>query len=1529
MYNRENHFTRYKQDKGRIKHAEPGDEQTSMGFIQTNFNEENGQEILKAGKPDSCGNSIHQHQDGTTYSNHPITSKESPESIVSKHADSQTNKYQTLQNNEIKKLAEQTSSSLSAYLQRHNSVKAQTPATIHREQTHSPELPQNVVPSASKCINKSQWPNNSRGTDSDSSSVFSDRSPRELCSLACPPGNSTEGVSKSTLTDATKLIRGKCYIRLRSGDNNAGLPYAALLNVNDTRWKLHGDTRLLTIGSGYVAEVTIERIAELDNATDFDMGKDILIQNLKVVEVWRDELQGVMSGIIKVIKEELGELGSKCATDSSSARCLLEIRKICKYFKQTNFFKELRESKFVESSRLQRAFSEFDETSTKLRRRNLFQSVDSSETERNIMKDCLENIFEKHKQNLMDVCSSAMKPSLTNLKLHQFMQLRKSDKRLFMELEGVLSESVLSSIRSNFFRKITDREAPDYCQSLPVVSNIYLYICKSLSQVARCVEMEFSLMTAVEYKQNKWEMVDIENSKIDTLVKRSFASQLRMLIEFANHFEPGQSTLREKFVYKFQLNMFEDVYFDQCEQHLWLYLADSTMMDILLGKRERIADYETVLKPFINFMTSKNLPTASHECLRMVTHNMLDLVAQMEKLELHRACFISKPFLNEHLEINHYKDATDVLIQFCSRFDDLQQILSRKLEGDYCKPFRDDLRQKILSVVSNILNKQVHLEDIISFFRSFNELLLDLSHLPFVWFAQIQNEKLRFVLTKNQIIKWAYSKVDCTKRACYQVEYGMFDRFVEACGPYGIPKFNLVEIIKALLDTIGELAKKKQWNSNDVLTEKDQLDATTELVDAVRVSLPYLQEQPNYFNFEQFYKERVENFEKIVKRSHSSKNFSLRIGLIVESYWYLRFNDPVENEEALQTFCQKNKHFNAEHLKTDFELYNKQFEEILFILSKFDNAAKIELIVKRILDENNCAKIPHLLAVVGALWSIRINEAVCSSGVDLKPHAQQVLSALALLGVDQNLAENHLATLGSGQGKTTILGMIAAVKAVLGYKVVIICQNENYANRERTKTHLLYRSLSVDSKITYKTLEKMALYMTQNYTRNYEQHIGSCIGIVLAKDSIIEDSNDTSKTVLLIDEFDRFFVDTLHENLFHHWYPLVVPGLGQVQQRIWRLVQENTHDVEQRVYSFIRESEDTEIVQLRSLIHQQKSYKLLDVDSDPSAVQYTNAKLFSIHFKLMIKAAEYVHDHSIGENQTICQTGEATEYINTFVYFEQRGENFTQHFNGSDNFGYLKLKVLSLSYGKLLQNYPFILGVAGLHTEFDPYENKILEQQFGISHTTVMPSICGQSSLELDKHRKLECHADVNEWQKAIIDQIITLVSANRSVVVFFQNEAEIAQFRKCFQFQLDNFNGLAPTQDKYFIDTVLPSRTAYLLTREMITVVDFRCAMSVQSNGGVHVIQTFFGLDDKEESLIQERMTRTGIPGTYELIVCRSHLMALQLISKDVGSLDYRTLDKARKRLAELRVAVRVEQWEQSNAAHQKSVDFWMNIDV
>lgn len=129
-------------------------------------------------------------------------------------------------------------------------------------------------------------------------------------------------------------------------------------------------------------------------------------------------------------------------------------------------------------------------------------------------------------------------------------------------------------------------------------------------------------------------------------------------------------------------------------------------------------------------------------------------------------------------------------------------------------------------------------------------------------------------------------------------------------------------------------------------------------------------------------------------------------------------------------------------------------------------------------------KIPDLLAGIFAYYTVSKcgdsfnslgegegpnQESISAKEILITPHNIQILTILTLLGCADSPTKlkNHLMQIGTGEGKSIILGALATIFGILNFPVRCVCYSEYLSTRDYNDFKDIFIAFKCDSKITY------------------------------------------------------------------------------------------------------------------------------------------------------------------------------------------------------------------------------------------------------------------------------------------------------------------------------------------------------------------------------------------------------------------------------------------------------------------------------
>ncbi len=1307
----------------------------------------------------------------------------------------------------------------------------------------------------------------------------------------------------------------------------------------------------------FIARVSFDKLQELD----FDQlpvvnTKENFLKKLIIIEIIRDKeincRNAAYMQFIRLLRDRSGKSveNLECAEDIFQLSIILEAYKLTP---RGSILDNIVNNEYI-SSHVKDTCREFINREKALdARRKLFSQVDRFEPKKVLSELYIiyESAIKNHKTSLIAKCFStisqlphSMDSNINALSGKQVFYISNQDINLFCDLANEMNEYFsifLRNLQSLLFIKVMKvKNHISLKEIAPLTHPIYFHLCKHIQELI----VEISGKT--DMSVNDLLKID-ENGRMDlgnyinwpaSPLNKSLEQQYRFVFKLMKHFEPVYS-IKQKFKYQFKLSKRcgGDKSPDIAEERLvWMYVLDNSIAELFpKGSEKSLELFQPLLEGYTRFI--QETEDVHYESFRIVMYNTVRFIAQAIPYLSEGASEIDRVTLTYQItsiqnaisnkQFIDFRDLVDVCNEYWKNRESLVEKIPDKFPYGKFKGDMETIRQKLYSIVNTVLSKEVKPQELINYFRSFNEFLEDLSAVEFSWFikksSDVTPEEVELVNTDKK----SYKVLDP-------------ENFIKKHGD--IPGHYLIEIIADLLNSVTDLLGQNEWCNHD------NINAASELVLAIKKSLLYLKEQPNYISFDTFKEESTQPFAYVVENSSSYEDFIKRVRIIGESFWYLRKQDEIDIRKALMLYRQENEDVTTEIediLINCYQKYLDKFNSHIQLTCNKNYADKIEFITKEVKDQLQLIDfnewrenfkqetIPELLAGLAAVWSIQASKDIVSARKTLKPHCIQVLCILLLLSVDKDSkgVEKRLAQVLTGQGKSLIIGLTATLFALMGYRVQAVCYSKYLATRDQEDFGNFFMVFGVKHKITYGTFESMASNVLNPMVSGTEQRITL---EELIEDRILKHSteqfgqlihDDRSNTILFIDEIDVFFSHRFYGSCRSSFKLIGIPALAGIQEYIWEMARKYyersfiLNEVEELIKKRIRDRNEDFIV-FKKFLTEPGHYYLLKEESDRVLVKklYTNQSLYEEHRDRMIHDAIRVAEASDSDNvrnvfkindcgQITCRDGDGfyaanvfDGYLNVFNYFRLKKINYSH--NRFSNYGYFLIDSGTISYAKLPKEYPLILGVSGTLTALNCHEKKALRSSYSIHENSIMPSYFGDSNLQFNIYNDFICETSEEEWLSKIDSHANSKIASGRSVLIFFDTDIEIDKFKNKFGNKYDRLHTLVENTEKQtkqkYINEAGITKTVTLATRGMGRGVDFKSSVAVEKRGGLHVIQTFLSLDIKEETQIKGRTARKDNKGSYELIVCEIHLINTELLHEGETDVSYERLNQSRKEI-------------------------------
>ncbi|KAL9706716.1 hypothetical protein quinque_010234 [Culex quinquefasciatus] len=1158
------------------------------------------------------------------------------------------------------------------------------------------------------------------------------------------------------------------------------------------------------------------------------------------------------------------------------------------------------------------------------------------------LKEFCTEVVENRANSLLDMAPHCLREQLKDVPQRSIFRMHEKDVKVFHDLDQVLNREIfqkpLEDLAGRWINRVNALKPSDAIIS--VVNPIYFSLCRSLEELILEIvsKTDHNPEELLLNDRNGWHaMKTAIRWKSETSLTKCLQREYFFVVRLLKHFDPA-SDYPKPFDYKprrllggaARESMLGSLFRRLIGQpkknplgivdefYVWFCLLDDVLHHVLLDDDHALDVFEQILLNFVQLLSVATFEQM--EMVRVITHSIGRFIVQIflfvssDKAQSYE----DKQILQAQLDVinrtmlgaestKFFRDLIDVFSSYWkNRCDIIENIPSKNALGEM-----EQIKKTLLAIVVVALRKNVGAEHMISLFRCLNDFTVDLDDVCFDWLIKSLPEKPMKALITMEFIEPVDNKWNGTENQVYRVVKPVeFQQIapVLLAGKAG-PKHCVIEVISTLLGCMHTQLERERWTSNKCLSPSDQIVSSSVLISSIRSTLIYLREQEEYVSFDMFVEERINPFCKVVETCPSLSDFVKQVGMIKESFCYMRKQNEMSVAEALRMYGEQNDEggFNAEQLQQTYEQYSDQFETYMAeTVPEEDFKAKVAVLTKPLLEsvqpvlfkewtaEFKRTEMPKILAGVAAVWSTMVSADVSSTGKYFKPHCIQILCVLRLLGADsgEKGVSKHLAQVLTGQGKSLVLALIAAVLALTGHQVQLVCYNDYLVKRDAKDF--------IEDAVKYNTYREMANAMIAPEVN------GNRMGLrKFVNDLLLPEQGNTrpekpkaqvqDNSILLMDEVDVFFTKEYYGTEYWPITTPIIPGLDHIQERIWMLVHKlGLRDVQQvtlHINEFISSHSFGRRLDFEKFLNNEKSYELVVcIGENYIRKQFTNKSLFSVHLKEMIENAIAVD--SVASKH---------RYYKLDAYgciaYRAKELDFVK------NYGYLNIDCGSLSYAMLPKAYPLILGVTGTLTSLNQYEKAAIERLYNINRSSIMPSFFGCSNLQFNPAENFTHLATKPLWMGKIFTQAQAAVGANRAVIIFFQSDTLLEEFRAQYCGQFDRLQVLTENTDEgkheHLIGEAGVAKTATLATRGMGRGVDYKSSVAVEQSGGVHVIQSFFSLDVKEETQIRGRTARKDNRGSYELIVLDEHLKAQRLVEGGQQKVTYAELDAARTKIA------------------------------
>ena len=481
------------------------------------------------------------------------------------------------------------------------------------------------------------------------------------------------------------------------------------------------------------------------------------------------------------------------------------------------------------------------------------------------------------------------------------------------------------------------------------------------------------------------------------------------------------------------------------------------------------------------------------------------------------------------------------------------------------------------------------------------------------------------------------------------------------------------------------------------------------------------------------------------------------------------------------------------------------------------------------------------------------------------PHNIQVLAVLRFFGFGEHGKDlaNQLIQIGTGEGKSLVLGATATLFAMLGFEVRVACYSDYLSNRDAKDFQATFSDFQVAQQIKYSKIttfsEDLVAAKGDLRSLTLELFPGKHLERAAGPKGVA-----TKNQVLLVDEVDVFmgpeFVGKTHDQVARLQHPAVRKFL----ETLWKKREEaKTLHAAQKLCFDLKSSP-----KYRNLLKEfNTTQKVVE-----SQVGMMCTDLYG-YLQEDQPMPEFNHlQNCIGykiQDRVDCDA--VFGYKTAFAYIEKHKElNMTyERLNEALS---LLVPCGQFSYTNISPRY--IFGVSGTVEQLQPFQRQEVKKH-GLQVFTTMPSVYGKSQFHFLERDDAFNVVPKKDFHQAIVLAIQKKTEEKRAVIVFFEDKLHLDEFRRSFFFSKLRTPEVLLEQLSFDEKANIIKKTANTGQITLATAPFGRGSDFVSYDdkldqaGGVHVLQTFPSADSSEEVQFQGRTARQGKKGTYSLILC------------------------------------------------------------
>ncbi|XP_058827077.1 uncharacterized protein LOC131687053 [Topomyia yanbarensis] len=424
------------------------------------------------------------------------------------------------------------------------------------------------------------------------------------------------------------------------------LRFSARFTLQSMDIKLHSEGCLLLVNNDFMAKISIQQPGLLEDTRDFEHAKQVLLEQIRVVEVYYNDLLIERNRLRDEFLQTLENVGSNSATYCEFALDCMELNRLVEleifekglpYLSGYRVVCEEIVKRQLFSGQVTKIAAELYDAECALSRRSellpsigaLFNTNSSEFVE--TLQQFHSTAVDGHRKYLLRAAPACLLlHHFQNLPSARILLISGSDVELFANLTTILRYDIfqkpLKKLANRFIDKVNAMKICQFPRKSSLTNPIFILLCKFLQEVIIEFSGKINVKPSelIKYDATGWKSgYDVRNLE-DNLTK-CLQREYHFVLKLLNHFEPGSIISSKPFEYEPRLLVNESIQNCQTvqESFIWYCLLDDALSAI--ASRNELADYGKILQVYTTLIQEANREQL--EIVPVVNHSLVHFIA--------------------------------------------------------------------------------------------------------------------------------------------------------------------------------------------------------------------------------------------------------------------------------------------------------------------------------------------------------------------------------------------------------------------------------------------------------------------------------------------------------------------------------------------------------------------------------------------------------------------------------------------------------------------------------------------------------------------------------------------------------------------------------------------------------------------------------------------------------------------------------------------------------------------------------------